>query len=192
MELPKVYGNDSVCDPMRLALSSAAGPLALLALAAPAFAQDAPDSSAAPSGPRVAAPSEDLARQAAETAVKTCERMGYKTMATVVDTTGRPVVAMTADPQLSQTLAPGSVKQAQVAAWFHTTSADVAQRVSLDTATYYTVLNHPQLAKPEPGGVPLSTPDKPKGAIGVAGAPDPAKDEACAKAGAAQVAGKLK
>jgi uncharacterized protein GlcG (DUF336 family) len=84
------------------------------------------------------------------------------------------------------------VKQAQVAAWFHTASSDVAERVSLDAATYYTVLNHPQLAKPEPGGVPLSSPDKPKGAIGVAGAPDPAKDEACAKAGAQTVAAKLK
>jgi uncharacterized protein GlcG (DUF336 family) len=172
---------------MRLAL-----PLALIAFAAPAFAQETPDAGPAPSGPRVAAPTEDVARQAAETAVKTCERMGYKTMATVVDTTGRPIAAMTADPQLTPALAPRSVKQAQVAAWFHTASSDVAERVSLDAATYYTVLNHPQLAKPEPGGVPLSSPDKPKGAIGVAGAPDPAKDEACAKAGAAEVAAKLK
>jgi len=172
---------------MRLALT-----FALLTFAAPAFAQEAPDAGPAPSAPRVAAPSEDLARQAAQTAVKTCERMGYKTMATVVDTTGRPIVAMTADPQLSRVLAPGSVKQAQVAAWFHTASSDVAERVSLDTATYYTVLNHPQLAKPAPGGVPLSSPDQPRGAIGVAGAPDPAKDEACAKAGAAEVAAKLK
>jgi uncharacterized protein GlcG (DUF336 family) len=176
---------------MRLAL-----PLALLAFATPAFApvhaQQAQDTGPALPGPRTAAPSEDVARQAAETAVKTCERMGYKTMATVVDTTGRPVVAMTADPQLTQTLAPSSVKRAQVAAWFHTASSDVAQRVGLDTATYYTVLNHPQLAKPEPGGVPLSTPDQPKGAIGVAGAPDPAKDEACAQAGAQTVAAKLK
>jgi uncharacterized protein GlcG (DUF336 family) len=172
---------------MRFAL-----PLAVLLFAAPAFAQEAQESGPAPAGPRVAAPSEEVARQAAETAVKTCERMGYKTMATVVDTTGRPVVAMTADPQLSEALAPGSVKRAQVAAWFHTTSSDVAQRVTLDTATYYTVLDHPRLAKPEPGGVPLSGPDKPRGAIGVAGAPDPAKDEACAKAGAQTVASKLK
>src|SRR5215469_15135123 len=165
---------------MRLAL-----PLALLVFAAPAFAQEAaPDAGPAPSGPRVAAPSEDLARQAAETAVKACERMGFKTMATVVDTSGKPVVAMTADPQLSEALAPGSVKRAQVAAWFHTASSDVAQRVGLDTGVYYTILDHPQLARPEPGGVPLSTPEKPRGAIGVAGSPDPATDEACAQAGA--------
>jgi uncharacterized protein GlcG (DUF336 family) len=173
---------------MRLSLS-----LALLAIAAPAFAQEAPDAGpAAPSAPRVAAPSEDIARQAAEAAVKACERMGYRTMATVVDTSGRPVVAMTADPQLSEALAPGSVKRARVAAWFHTASSDVAQRVGLDTGVYYTTLNNPQLAKPEPGGVPLSTADKPRGAIGVAGSPDPAKDEACARAGAQQVAAKLK
>jgi len=172
---------------MRLAL-----PFAVLAFAGPAFAQEAPEAGPAPAQPRVAAPSEEVARQAAETAVKTCERMGYKTMATVVDTTGRPVVAMTADPQLTPALAPRSVKQAQVAAWFHTASSEVAERVGIDTATYYTVVNHPQLSKPEPGGVPLSGPDKPKGAIGVAGAPDPAKDEACAKAGAETVAAQLK
>ncbi|HEY4029679.1 MAG TPA: heme-binding protein [Caulobacteraceae bacterium] len=175
---------------MRLAL-----PIALIALAAPAvaqqaLAQQAPDAGPAP--PRVAGPSEDLARQAAETAVKTCERMGYKTMATVVDTTGRPIAAMTADPDLSQALAPGSVKRARVAAYFHTASSDVAQRVGMDTALYYTTHNNPQLASPEPGGVPLSGPDKPRGAIGVAGSPDPAKDEACARAGAQQVANKLK
>jgi len=173
---------------MRFAL-----PLALLALATPAYAQEAQEAGlAAPAAPRVAAPSEDVARQAAETAVKTCEKMGYKTMATVVDTTGRPVVAMTADPQLSEALAPRSVRRARVAAWFHTASSDVAQRVGLDTGVYYTTLNHPELAKPEPGGVPLSGPDKPRGAIGVAGAPDPAKDEVCARAGAQQVAAKLK
>ena len=175
---------------MRLALR-----LAVLAFAAPAFAVPAlaQDAGPAPSTPRSApAPAPEVARQAADTAVKTCERMGYKTMATVVDAAGRPVAAMTADPQLSEALAPASVKQAQVAAWFHTASSEVAQRVGLDTATYYMVLDHPQLAKPEPGGVPLSTPDKPKGAIGVAGAPDPAKDEACARAGAQTVAAKLK
>jgi len=177
---------------MRLAQSSAPMALAMLLSAAPAFAQSARDAGSAASGLRAAAPSEDVARQAAETAVKTCERMGYKTMATVVDATGRPVVAMTADPGLAQALAPASVKQARVAAWFHTASSNVAQRVGLDTATYYMVLDHPQLAKPEPGGVPLSTPDKPRGAIGVAGAPDPAKDEACAQAGARTVAAKLK
>jgi len=173
---------------MRFAL-----PLALLAFAGPAFAQDAQEAGPAPSSPpRVAAPSEDVARQAAETAVKACERLGYKTMATVVDTSGKPVVAMTADPQLSEALAPGSVKRARVAAWFHTASSDVAQRVGLDTAVYYTIHDHPQLSMPEPGGVPLSGADRPRGAIGVAGSPDPAKDEACARAGAQQVAGKLK
>jgi len=172
-------------------------PLALLAFAAPAFApasaQEAQEAGPAPpSAPRAVGPSEDVARQAAEMAVKACERMGYKTMATVVDTTGKPVAAMTADPALSEALAPGSVKRARVAAYFHTASSDIAQRVGTDSGLYYSTLNNPQLAKPEPGGVPLSGPEKPRGAIGVAGSPDPAKDEACAKAGALTVAGKLK
>ncbi len=167
---------------------------ALVALAAPAFAlaQEAQEAGPAPPGPRVAAPSEDLARQAADTAVKACARMGYKTMATVVDTTGRPIVALTADPQLAQALAPQSVRRARVAAYFHTASSDVAERVRSDTAVYYTVHDDPRLASPEAGGVPLSGPDKPKGAIGVAGAPDGITDEACAKAGAQTIAPKLK
>jgi uncharacterized protein GlcG (DUF336 family) len=172
---------------MRLAL-----PLALLVFAAPAAAQEVQDTGSEAPAPRSAGPSQDVARQAAETAVKTCERMGYKTMATVVDTTGKPIVAMTADPQLSQALAPGSVKRARLAAYFHTTSSVVAQRAGLDSGVYYTIHNNPSLAPAEPGGVPLSSPDMPKGAIGVAGAPDPAKDEACAKAGVAKVAGELK
>ncbi len=158
------------------------------ALASPAFAQETDG----PAPARVAAPSRDLAPQAAEAAVLACERMGYKTMATVVDTAGRPVAAMTADPQLTPALARGSLRHATLAAEFHTASSDVARRVTGDAAVYYTLHDDPKLAPAEPGGVPLTGPDNPKGAIGVAGAPEGFKDEACAKAGADKVASRLK
>lgn len=165
--------------------------LTLTTLAVPALAQEAATGPAPPAA-KIAAPPEDLAREAASTAVQACRRMGYKTMATVVDTTGRPVAAMTADPELTPVLAQGSVRNAAVAAEFHTASSGIAERVHSDTAVFYTVHNDPRLTDPKPGGVPLTGPEKPKGAIGVAGAPDAVKDEACAQAGAARIASRLK
>ncbi len=169
-----------------LAAASLGG--ALIALPLLALAQeDAPAAAKAPAS----GPSQPLAQEAADAAVRTCERMGYKTMATVVDTSGRPVAARTADPQLNDTLASGSVKHAALAAEFHEASSDVAQKAGGDAGIYYTVHNNPRLSPVEPGGVPLTGPENPKGAIGVAGA-DGVKNEACAKAGADQVASRLK
>jgi uncharacterized protein GlcG (DUF336 family) len=113
--------------------------------------------------------------------------MGYKTMATVVDTTGQPVVAMTADPGLNKELAPESVRRARVAARFHTASSDIADRIGLDAGIYYMVQTDARLRPAKAGGVPFG----PTGAIGVAGAPDDLKNEACARAGIKAVAAQL-
>ena len=137
--------------------------------------------------PRPPGPNPVLARQAAEAAVKACERMGYKTMATVVDATGQPVVAMIADPQLSKALAPESVRRARLSATFHTTSSDITERVGTDAGIYYMIQGDPRLRPVKPGGVPFGA----NGAIGVAGAPDDLKNEACAQAGIKAVAAQL-
>jgi uncharacterized protein GlcG (DUF336 family) len=113
--------------------------------------------------------------------------MGYKTMATVVDTTGQPVVAMTADPKLNKELAPESVHRARIAATFHTASSDIVDRIGLDTAVYYMVQTDARLRPAKAGGVPFG----PSGALGVAGAPDDLKNEACARAGIKAVAAQL-
>ena len=168
---------------MRQSLSLVSAFLAPLALALPAAAQPP----GAGFGGPPPGPNPVLARQAAEAAVKACERMGYKTMATVVDTTGQPVVAMTADPGLSKELAPESVRRARVAARFHTASSDIVDRVGLDAGIYYMVQTDAKLRAPKPGGVPFGG----AGAIGVAGAPDDLKDEACARAGIKAVAAQL-
>jgi uncharacterized protein GlcG (DUF336 family) len=167
---------------MRVCLSLVSLFVAPLVIALPAAAQQGPPGAGPPRGP-----SPELARQAAEAAVKTCERMGYKTMATVVDTTGQPVVAMTADPQLNKDLAPQSVRRARVAATFHTASSDIAERARLEAGVYYMIQGDPRLRPAMPGGVPFG----PAGAIGVAGGPDDLKDEACARAGVKAVAAKL-
>jgi uncharacterized protein GlcG (DUF336 family) len=165
---------------MRQSLSIASAFLAPLLIALPAAAQP-PGGLAGPPRPNL-----ELARQAAEAAVKACERMGFKTMATVVDATGQPVVAMTADPQLSKALAPESVKRARIAARFHTASSDIVERVRLDAGIYYMVQGDARLRPAKAGGVPFGA----TGAIGVAGAPDELKDEACARAGIKAIAAK--
>jgi uncharacterized protein GlcG (DUF336 family) len=165
--------------------------LALTLFAAPALAQEAAPASGPPA-PKVAAPSDALAREAAQAAVSTCERMGYKTMATVVDTTGRPVAAVTSAPDQAGELAPVSVKSAAAAAEFNSASSDVAARAKGDAGVFYTVHNDPRLNGVTAGGVPLAGADNPKGAIGVAGAQVPEKNEACAQAGAQRIASRLK
>jgi uncharacterized protein GlcG (DUF336 family) len=113
--------------------------------------------------------------------------MGYKTMATVVDTTGQPVVAMTADPQLNKELAPESVRRARISATFHTASSDIVDRAGTDAGVYYLIQGDARLRPAQAGGVPYGA----AGAIGVAGAPDDLKDEACARAGMKAIAAQL-
>jgi uncharacterized protein GlcG (DUF336 family) len=171
---------------MRPSLSIASALFAPLLLALPAAAQP-PGAFGGGFGGPPPGPNPALARQAAEAAVKACERMGYKTMATVVDTTGQPVVAMTADPQLSKELAPESVRRARVAAKFHTASSDIVDRVGTDAGMYYIVQGDARLRPVKAGGVPYGA----TGALGVAGAPDGVKDEACARAGMKAIAAQL-
>jgi uncharacterized protein GlcG (DUF336 family) len=172
---------------MRQSLSLVSSFLAPLLLALPVAAQPPGGAGGFGGPPRPPGPNPVLARQAAEAAVKACERMGYKTMATVVDTTGQPVVAMTADPKLNKELAPESVRRARIAATFHTASSDIVDRIGLDTAVYYVVQTDARLRPAKAGGVPFG----PTGAIGVAGAPDDLKNEACARAGIKVVAAQL-
>jgi uncharacterized protein GlcG (DUF336 family) len=105
----------------------------------------------------------------------------------VVDATGQPVVAMIADPQLSKALAPESVRRARVSATFHTASSDIVDRARLDAGVYYVIQGDPRLRPAKAGGVPFGA----TGALGVAGAPDAMKDEACARAGIKAVAAQL-
>lgn len=172
---------------MRQSLNVVCAVVAPLLLALPAAAQPPGGGAGFGGGPlRPPGPNPELARQAAEAAVKACARMGYKTLATVVDATGQPVVAMTNDPKLNKELAPDSVRRARISARFHTASSDIAERIGLDAGIYYMVQTDPRLRPATAGGVPLGA----TGAIGVAGAPD-LKDEACARAGVKAVAAQL-
>jgi uncharacterized protein GlcG (DUF336 family) len=172
---------------MRQSLFLVCAFVAPILVALPAAAQPPGGGAGFGGPPRLAGPSPELARQAAVAAVRACERMGYKTMATVVDTTGQPVVAMTADPKLNKELAPESVRRARIAATFHTASSDIVDRIGTDAGEYYIIQTDARLRPAKAGGVPFGA----SGAIGVAGGPDDLKDEACARAGIKAVAAQL-
>jgi uncharacterized protein GlcG (DUF336 family) len=172
---------------MRQSLSFVSAFLGSALLALPALAQGFGGGGFGGPPPRPPGPNPELARQAAEAAVKACARMGYKAMATVVDQTGQPVVAMTNDPTLNKELAPDSVRRARISATFHTASSDIVERIGLDAGVYYMVQGDPRLRPAQAGGVPFGA----TGAIGVAGAADGAKDEICARAGVKAVAAQL-
>ncbi len=166
--------------------------LTALAISGPATAQTAPSG-------------QDIAREAAAAAVNACERLGFRVMATVVDSSGHPVAARVADPGLAQPLSWDSVHSAQIAAFFQDRSSRIPDRAMMEPTVDYALRDHPQLAPLMPGGVPFPTPETlesigfagPRNsenlsAIGVAGAPDGDKDEECGKAGVVEVLSELR
>jgi len=162
--------------------------LPILALAALAVAY--------PASAGTARPGWDIAHEAATAAVVACEHLGFRTMATVVDGSGRVVAAAVADPPLAETLAYESVHTAQIAAYFHDRSSKIADRILWEPPVAYALHDHPQLAPLEAGGVPFPGPQtmeaigvtgRPNSeglnGIGVAGAADGDWDEECARDG---------
>ena len=129
--------------------------LAVLAVSVPASAD-------------VPAPGQAVAREAATAAVVACEHLGFRIMATVVDGAGRPVAAMAADPRLARRLAYDSVHSAQIAAYFHDRSSNIADRITEEAPVFHAIHDNPQLSPLEPGGVPFPGPET-LGAIGVSG-----------------------
>jgi uncharacterized protein GlcG (DUF336 family) len=154
--------------------------------------------------PATASPAQNVAREAAAAAVAACSSLGFRVMATVVDSAGRPVAAMVIDPQLAEPLARDSVHAAQIAAYFHDKSSNIPVRIMDEPSVTYALRDHPRLAPLTPGGVPFPGPGTlaaigymaPRdsdqlSAIGVAGAPDGEDDEECARAGVVAVLQKL-
>jgi uncharacterized protein GlcG (DUF336 family) len=89
---------------------------------------------------------------------------------------------MAAGADVTAALAPDSVRSARDAAYFGELSRDVAKDMMEKPRVFYAIHDHPQLAPPIAGGVPLEA-----GGIGVAGAPDGDTDEECARAGVADI-----
>jgi uncharacterized protein GlcG (DUF336 family) len=145
---------------------------------------------AAPPPPDTARPAQPLADEAARTAVAACAGKGFKTTATVVDAEGEPVAVQSANGDDAAKQA--SLSKAVTSAEYHTASSDVATRAGTDAILAPAIRDDPKIRVARPGAVPLGVSDQPVGAIGVAGAPDGFKDEACAQAGANKVASRLR
>jgi uncharacterized protein GlcG (DUF336 family) len=128
----------------------------------------------------------DMAQAMAQAAVAQCRANGYRVTATVLDNGGNVKVIIRDDGAGLGTI-DLSHRKAYSAVIFRRTSGETAKAFGAMTPPP-TVAGTVMLA----GGVPIKAGTETIGAIGVSGAPGGEKDEACADAGIAKVAEKLK
>ncbi len=154
--------------------------VALLAVAQQAAAQDVTVSSRQLSA--------DAANAMVVAAVEQCRKDGYKVSAAIVDRAGNLQAYLRdsgAGPQTFET----SRRKAFTSAAFGITSAEFATRIANPAAAG---LKDVSGVIPLAGGVPIKAGNEVIGGIGVGGAPGGDKDEACASAGLARIADRLK
>jgi uncharacterized protein GlcG (DUF336 family) len=130
-----------------------------------------------------------LSLEAAQAALAACKAQGYNVSVSVVDRLGLQQILIVGDgaSPTGRTLAP---RKAYTSALRRITTGELNKRVSVPGAfnpmqfdTYLTI---------ERGGVPINAGSETVGAIAVSGAPGGDKDEACADAGIAKIADRLK
>jgi len=139
----------------------------------------------------------DMAMSMAQGSLEKCRTNGYKCAIVVLDATGRTIIAFQDDgAQLHRFDV--AHKKAYTALVYRRPSKDVVEGWSKKTAEPTPLLEG---TMPNPpiegtidmgGGIPIMVGKDVIGAIAVSGAPGWDMDEACAKAGLAKVADKLK
>ncbi|MGC3981818.1 MAG: heme-binding protein [Steroidobacteraceae bacterium] len=132
-------------------------------------------------------PSLALAIEAAQAAIAACLADGYKVGATVIDSSGQPRAALTADGATGGH-AYTAVRKGLAALAFNLPTSQVAAKITADKEAAVKVTPNMMTWA---GAVPLSVQGKAIGAIGVSGASS-AQDEKCAVAGAAKIQSRLK
>jgi uncharacterized protein GlcG (DUF336 family) len=139
----------------------------------------------------------DMALAMAHGSLDKCRQMNYKCAITVLDATGRTLIALQ-DDGASLHRFDVSHKKAYTALVYRRPSKDVVLGWSKKTAEPTPLLEG---TEPNPpiegtidmgGGIPIIVDKETIGAIAVSGGPNWDEDEACAKAGLAKVADKLK
>jgi uncharacterized protein GlcG (DUF336 family) len=139
----------------------------------------------------------DMALAMAHGSLDKCRSMNYKCAITVLDATGRTIIALQ-DDGASLHRMDVSRKKAYTALVYRKPSKEVVEGWSKKTAEPTPLLEG---TEPNPpiegtidmgGGLPIIVDKETIGAIAVSGAPGWDMDEACAKAGLAKVADKLK
>jgi uncharacterized protein GlcG (DUF336 family) len=136
-----------------------------------------------------------LALEAAQEAVNTCQANGYDITATVVDIAGVPQVVLRADHATVHTKDSSYRKAYTIVTMgpiFHvdTTSAWVELVSKYPPLAGEALANTPNVTA-LPGGAAFKIGDEIVAGLGVGGSPGGDKDEVCAKAGVAKVQGRL-
>lgn len=139
----------------------------------------------------------DMALTMAHGSLDRCRQMNYKCAITVLDATGRTIIALQDDGANLHRFDVAK-KKAYTALVYRRPSKEVVQGWSKKTAEPIPLLEG---TEPNPpiegtidmgGGIPIIVDKDTIGAIAVSGGPNWDEDEACAKAGLAKVADKLK
>jgi uncharacterized protein GlcG (DUF336 family) len=128
----------------------------------------------------------DLAQDIAHAALDKCRADGYRTSVAILDTAGDVKVSIRDDGT-----SPHTVEVARKKAY----TALIYRRPSMATAKAWATQVPPLTIEGTialGGGLPIRAGDQVVGAIGVSGAPGQDRDEACASAGLAAVAERLK
>jgi len=128
----------------------------------------------------------DMALDIARGAIDKCRADGYRTTVAILDTAGNLKLSVRDDGT-----SPHTIEVARKKAY----TALIYRRPSMDTAKAWATQVPPPSIEGTialGGGFPIRTGDQVIGAVGVSGAPGQDKDEACANAGLAAVAARLK
>jgi uncharacterized protein GlcG (DUF336 family) len=139
----------------------------------------------------------DMAMAISQGSLEKCRAEGYKCAVTVLDAAGRTIIAFQDDGALLHRFDVAR-KKAYTALVYRRPSKEVVEGWSAKTAGPVPLVEG---TMPNPpiegtidmgGGIPIVVGNEVIGAVAVSGAPGWDKDEACAKAGLAKVADKLK
>ena len=128
----------------------------------------------------------DMAEAIARAALESCRAQGYHPVVYVVDANG-DLKAVLRDDGPNSLATEIARRKAITAVAYRRTSAETAKAWATNKP-----LVTPEGALPAAGGVPIKAGDQVIGGVGIVGAPGGEKDEACANAGIAKMADKLK
>jgi len=132
--------------------------------------------------------SADLAVEAAQAGIASCKAQGWNVTVTVADRSGA-VKIMLAGDGAGGVSRESTRRKAYTAALLGISTDDFAKRIA--SGGFNPSIYDPQMVSGA-GGVPIKLGNETIGGIAAAGAPGGDKDEACAKAGLAKIADRLK
>jgi len=132
--------------------------------------------------------SADLAVEAAQAGIASCKAQGWNVTVTIADRSGAVKIMLVGDGA-GGVSRESTRRKAYTAALLGISTDDFAKRIA--SGGFNPSIYDPQMVSGA-GGVPIKIGNETIGGIAAAGAPGGDKDEACAKAGLAKIADRLK